>query len=457
MSSLTTVNPATGEPLAAYPHTSERELDALLESAVRAVQRRREEPLEARAAQLRELARQLRAGAAQHALLISTEMGKPLAQARAELEKCAVLCEYYAERLAEWLAPSAVDIPGESARVQLRPLGVVLCVMPWNYPFWQVFRAALGALALGGAVLLKHADNVSGCAQALRALFDAVLGPGALACALLPPERVGPLLGDPRIAALAFTGSPRVGALLAARAGAAVKKSVLELGGSDPFIVLADADVKAAAAAAARSRFLNCGQSCIAAKRLIVERPVYADFAAALCAEVRALAYGDPLAPGTDVGPMARTDLRDALRRQLDAALLEGARLLVGGEPDARPGAWFAPALLELPAPSSPVFREETFGPLGALLQVPSEQAAIALANASVYGLSASLWTRDLERAQALGSRLETGALFVNRISESDPRLPVGGVKASGYGRELGAHGLLEFANVQSVRIAQAR
>ncbi|MEV0281206.1 aldehyde dehydrogenase family protein [Streptomyces sp. NPDC050610] len=454
MKEITTVNPADGQAIAAYPLTTERELDAALDAAVAAVRDRRGEPADERAARLRAMAARLRLGAGEFASLITAEMGKPLDQAAAEIEKSAAACEYYADRLEELLAPRPADVAPDTGFVRLLPLGVVLAVMPWNYPFWQVFRAMIPAVAIGDAVVLKHADNVTGSARAVQGLFDAVFGPGVLTAAVLPPHRVGPLIDDPRIAAVAFTGSNRVGAIVGARAGAAAKKTVLELGGSDAFVVLADADVDAAARAAVRSRFLNTGQSCIAAKRLIVERPARDAFLAGLVRELGRLVVGDPTAPGTDLGPMARTDLRDELRRQLAETLAGGARLLAGGTADERPGAWFTPTLVEVADTANTAFRQETFGPLGAVLAVADGPAAVEAANASRYGLGCSLWSRDPDRAEALAARVEAGSVAVNRISESDPRLPVGGVKASGHGRELGAYGAVEFANVQSVRTA---
>ncbi|WP_067830271.1 aldehyde dehydrogenase family protein [Actinomadura kijaniata] len=445
---VTTVDPATGERLADHPHTTPAEVEAIL--ARPHVPR----PPGERAALLRALAARLRAGAGTFASLVTAEMGKPLGQARAEIAKCALVCEHYAGRLPALLAPRRVELGGESGYVRPLPLGRILAIMPWNYPFWQVFRAAVPAVAIGDAVVLKHADNVTGAALAVADLFADVFGPGTLDAVVVPPDRVGALIDDPRVAAVAFTGGDRVGAIVAARAGAAVKKTVLELGGSDPFLVLADADVPAAARAAVRSRFHNTGQSCIAAKRILVHRAVRAEFLDAAVAEVEALTVGDPTAPGTDIGPMARLDLRDGLRRQLDATLAEGARLLAGGGRDDRPGAWFPPTLVEVASADTTAFREETFGPFGAVLAVADEEEALAVANASRYGLSCSIWTRDTERAAALAGRVAAGSVFVNRVSESDPRLPVGGVKASGHGRELGDAGALEFANLQSVRIA---
>ncbi|MGC0423308.1 aldehyde dehydrogenase family protein [Embleya sp. AB8] len=456
MATITTVDPATGARIADHPVTTPRESTAMLDRAVDAVARRRAGPAAERADRLRALAGRLRSGAPEFALLIATEMGKPVDQARSELDKCATACEYYADRVAGLLEPRPVEVAPDAARVRLLPLGVVLAIMPWNYPFWQVFRSMLPAVAIGNSVLLKHADSVTGSALAVRALFYQAFGPGVLDAVVLPAERIGPLIDDPRIAAVAFTGSNRVGALVGARAGAAVKKAVLELGGSDPFVVLADADVRAAARAAIRSRFLNTGQSCIAAKRLIVERAVRDEFVDAAVAELDTLVLGAPAAAGTDVGPMARIDLRDRLREQLAATLAGGARLLAGGAPIDRPGAWFTPTLVEVFDTGNTAFRDETFGPLGAVYAVDSAAAAVEAANDSVYGLSCSIWSGDPEHAGRLAEGIAAGSVFVNRISESDPRLPVGGVKASGFGRELAEYGAVEFANVQAVRIAPA-
>lgn len=449
---ITTVDPANGKPLATYPFTTEDELAARLRDAASALCI---DETDTRAAQFRQLADLLRAQRQDLAALVTAEMGKPIGQARAEIDKCAFACDHYADQLPDLLTPQRIDVAPDTAVVRLRPLGVILAIMPWNYPFWQVIRSMVPAIAVGNTVLLKHADTVSGSARAVQRLFDTAFGPGTLTSVLLPPDRIGPLIDDPAVAGVAFTGSNRVGALVAERAGRAVKKTVLELGGSDPFVVLADADIPAAAAAAVRSRFLNTGQSCIAAKRIIVERTVFDDFVDAMTVELGGLVYGEPAEPGTDIGPMARIELRDELRRQLDRTLADGARLLFGGDADERPGAWFPPTLIRVPDPNCVAFQEETFGPLGAVLPVESADAAVAAANASVYGLSCSIWGRDPERLGSVADRIAAGSVFVNRISESDPRLPVGGVKASGHGRELGAYGAVEFANIQAVRTAE--
>ncbi|MFI9509603.1 aldehyde dehydrogenase family protein [Nocardia sp. NPDC052566] len=449
---ITTVDPANGKTLATYPFTSERALAEQLARAVAVA----EHPVGVaeRERAIRQVADMLRANAGELSELITREMGKPIAQAAAEIAKCAATCDYYADRLTDLLAPRAVDVLPDIGQIRIRPLGVVLAIMPWNYPFWQVFRSMLPAIAIGNTVLLKHADNVTGCALAVQRLFDDVFGPGVLTSVVLPPDRIGPLIDDPAVAAVAFTGSNRIGSVVGARAGRAVKKTVLELGGSDPFLVLADADVPAAAAAAVRSRFLNTGQSCIAAKRIIVEQSVFDEFAAAMIGELGMLAIGDPALPGTELGPMARVDLRDELRRQLDATVAGGAEVLFGGEVDARPGAWFPPTLVRVPDIACLAFREETFGPLGAVLPVASAAEALAVANSSVYGLSCSIWGQDPAGIEYLTARVAAGSVFVNRISESDPRLPVGGVRASGHGRELSTYGAMEFANIQAVRTA---
>ncbi|GAB2531381.1 aldehyde dehydrogenase family protein [Nocardia heshunensis] len=449
-----TVDPTTGRTLDTYRFTSDRELELRLRRADSAVRMNAERPIDDRIAEFRILAQLLRERREDLGLLMTVEMGKPISQSWAEIDKCALACDFYADTMAELLAPQRVDVAPDVAEVRLRPLGVLLAIMPWNYPFWQVIRAMLPAIAVGNAVVLKHADNVTGCAKVLQSLFDETFGYGVLTHVVLPPHRVAPLIEHPVIAGVAFTGSNRVGALVAATAGRAVKKSVLELGGSDPFIVLDDADVSAAAAAAVRSRFLNAGQSCIAAKRIIVQRGVFGDFVEAMVTELGKLVYGAPTESGTDVGPMARVDLRNELRRQLDTTVSSGARILFGGKADHRPGAWFPPTLVQVRDTDATAFREETFGPLGAVLAVSSEEAAVAAAEDSVYGLSCSLWGADRDTIDRIARRLHTGSVFVNRISESDPRLPVGGVKASGYGRELSHYGVTEFANVQTVRCA---
>lgn len=411
--------------------------------------------LAARCAALNRLAAALRARADECARTMTSEMGKVAAEARAEVEKSAWVCEFYAEHAPAFLAPEAADAgAAHGSWVRFDPLGVVLAVMPWNFPLWQVLRFAAPALAAGNALILKHAPGVQGCAEdVLTAVRDAGLPAGLVQNLRLDLPAIPAVVADPRIAAVTLTGSSRAGAAVAAIAGQHLKKCVLELGGSDPFIVLPDADLAAAVAAGVRSRTLNAGQSCIAAKRFVVHRDVAEPFAERFTAAMAALTVGDPSDPGTDLGPLARGDLRDALHGQVVASTALGARVRCGGElPEGR-GFYYPPTVLDRVAPGMPVVDEETFGPVAALLAADSVDDAVAIANDTPYGLGASLWTQDRALARALAPRIDAGAVYVNSMTFSDPRLPFGGVKASGYGRELGRFGLREFVNVKTVRV----
>jgi len=388
-------------------------------------------------------------------------MGKPIAEAEAELDKCAWNCEFYAERAEGFLADEPVQTGAAASWVAYQPLGVVLAVMPWNYPFWQVLRFAAPALMAGDGALLKHSPNVPGCALAIEDLLGRAGFPAGLFRTLLVgdasvAETTGRLLADPRVAAATLTGSERAGAAVGTAAGRALKKCVLELGGSDPFLVLADADLELAAEAAARARFLNAGQSCIAAKRFIVEEPVADEFEQRFAAAAAALPVGDPLERTTRIGPLARADLLTALERQVEGSVAKGARVLLGGRRLAGPGWFHEPTVLADVTPGMPVFREETFGPVAAVVRAADEEAAVRLANDTPYGLGASLWTRDTDRAQRLGRRIQSGSLFVNALVASDPRLPFGGVKRSGHGRELAAVGIREFTNIRTFWVQPA-
>lgn len=435
------IDPATGRELARFASHDADHVERALDSAAAAQACWRFVPLAERIALLRAMAAVLRARGPALARLITLEMGKPAAEAEAEVEKCALNCDFYAREAPAMLADRQVT---EDGRVVFEPLGTILAVMPWNYPLWQVFRFLAPALAAGNAAILKHAANVPQCALAIADAMAAAGCPEGLFHALLvDPPQVEKLIADDRIAAVTLTGSTRVGAIVAAQAGRAIKKLVLELGGSDPFIVLADADLDRAARAAVGARFANAGQSCVNAKRFILVDAIADAFVERFVEACRTI----------EIGPMARADLRDALHDQVRRTLAAGATLRLGGAPDPDPGPGFRypPTVIDHVTPDMAAGREETFGPLAAMMRVPDEDAAIRLANATEFGLGASLWTCDAARADALVRRIDAGAVFVNAIVASDPRLPFGGIRRSGYGRELGEAGLREFTNMKTI------
>jgi acyl-CoA reductase-like NAD-dependent aldehyde dehydrogenase len=451
------VDPATEEVIATYEPFSPAQVEAALEAAAQAFARWRRTPVAERAAAVRALAEVLRARRDDWALLITREMGKPIVEAEAEIEKCAWNCEYFAEHGPGFLADLPVPTEARESYVAFDPLGVVLAIMPWNFPFWQVFRFLAPALVAGNTAVLKHAANVPGCALAIEeAVRQAGLPDGVLRTLLISTAEVEQVIADRRIAAVTLTGSSAAGEAVAAAAGKRIKKQVLELGGSDPFIVLADADLDAAARTAARARNQNSGQSCIAAKRFLVEEPVAEAFLERFVAAVTALRVGDPRDRATNVGPLARADLRESLARQVEASRARGARLVVGGAPLPGRGFFYQPTILDGVSPEMPAFCEETFGPVAAVIRVRDAEEAIALANASDYGLGAALWTQNLARARQLVRQIEAGVVFVNGMVASDPRLPFGGIKRSGYGRELGVFGIREFTNIKTVWIGPA-
>ena len=455
---LTSVNPATGQEVARFSFMTTREVDAALQAAANAQRAWAQSPISERSALLMRIAQTLRQRSAVLATMITTEMGKPLAEAAAEIEKCAICCEFYAGNAEPFLTELHAESSATESYVVLDPLGVVLAIMPWNYPFWQLVRFAAPALAAGNGVAIKHAGNVQQCAAAFVAALEDAGAPSGLACNLrVETGAVGSIIADPRIAAVTLTGSTEVGRIVAAQAGQALKKQVLELGGSDPFIVLADADIELAAKTAVKARFQNAGQSCISAKRFIVEDKVADAFVAALCKGAEELVVGDPMYPKTTVGPLARDNFRSELERLIDLSLQAGAKLLLGGRRLEGPGFFFMPTILDHVTPGMPVFDEETFGPVAAIIRVPDAEAAIRLANATEFGLGAALWTANLERARGLVRRIEAGAVFVNGLVASDPRLPFGGIKNSGYGRELGLYGLREFTNIKTVWVGPSR
>jgi succinate-semialdehyde dehydrogenase/glutarate-semialdehyde dehydrogenase len=452
MAKITSINPATGQVLANFDTLEIAAIGAALDRAVTAQRSWSAQPVAARQAMLRSLAKALRDSMEGNAALITAEMGKPLAEARQEIEKCAWTCEHYAENGPAYLASEIVETPASQSYVAFDPLGVVLAIMPWNFPFWQFFRFAAPAVMAGNGMLLKHASNVPQCALAIeRVCADAGLPEGLMQTLLIASDQVEAVIADGRVAAVTLTGSSEVGAKVAAQAGGQLKKQVLELGGSDPFIVLADADIEAAAKAAASSRFRNAGQSCIAAKRFIVVEAVADAFSAAFQRQIETLTVGDPTEAAITVGPMARDNLRQDLIAQVEASVQLGARVVTGGKAIDGPGFFYAPTLLDHVTPDMPVFRQEIFGPAAALIRVKDADEAIAVANDTEYGLGAAIWSRDTANAQVLARRIEAGSVFINAIVASDARVPFGGVKKSGYGRELSAYGLREFTNVKTV------
>jgi succinate-semialdehyde dehydrogenase / glutarate-semialdehyde dehydrogenase len=452
LSPITSVNPATEEVLARFDHFTAEEVDRALDEAQDAFVAWRERSIADRAVPMRRLGALLRERADRYGRLITIEMGKPISEAKAELEKCARGAEHYADNAARYLADEVIDTNAQRSLVAFQPLGIVLAVMPWNFPFWQVIRFAAPALMAGNAAVLKHASNVPQCALAIEEVIrDAGFPDGLLRTVLVAGSAVEPVIADPRIRAVTLTGSSDTGSRIAELAGRALKKCVLELGGSDPYIVLADADLDAAAQVGARARNQNNGQSCIAAKRFIAVEPVARDFERRFAAEVEALRVGDPLDPRTQIGPLARADLRETLERQVRESVRMGARVLTGGERGAGKGWYYQPTVLADVTEDMPVFKEETFGPVAAVLRVRDADDAVRVANDSSYGLGASLWTRDLVRGEALARKIESGAVFVNGMVASDPRLPFGGVKRSGYGRELSSYGIKEFVNIQTI------
>ncbi len=451
---ITTVNPTTGKPLAEHRTFSRGEIEAAISRADRAAPEWASMDVSERAQHLRSFASALRRELESLARLATDEMGKPITEARSEIEKCAWSLEVVATQAPAVLARQPISAGSLDSYVAFEPLGVILAIMPWNFPYWQVIRAGGPALAAGNCVLLKHADNVTGCAKALSEVaLSAGLPEGVLSLLVTEVDSVAEVIADKRISGVTLTGSTRAGRAVAAEAGMALKKTVLELGGSDPFIVLDDADVEAAAAWAVRSRFQNTGQSCIAAKRAVVMESAREQFVEALLAEVAKIVMGDPHDESTTLGPMARDDLRDALVRQVASSVAEGARVISGGRSVEGPGWFHEPTVLDRVESGMPVLEEEVFGPVLPLVVAASEDHAIDIANATSYGLGSALWSSDLDHARSLARRLRAGHTAINGMTASDPRLPFGGVKDSGYGRELSHFGMVEFVNCHAVTV----
>lgn len=446
------INPTTEEVLAEFEGMN-------FDEAAKAAERCREvqrdwgkTSLANRSSFLKKLAWVLREDLELYAKTMTLEMGKPIAQSKAEVEKCAWLCEYYAEHAAEFLDPEEVKTEAKKSYIRFDPLGVVLCIMPWNFPFWQVFRFAVPALAAGNGVLLKHASNVPQCSLAIEEIFQKAGFPDAIFEALLIDSKIASqLIETDAVAAVSLTGSTKAGADVAMKAGANLKKCVLELGGSDPFIVLADANVNLSCQVALQARTINTGQSCIAAKRFILEKSIAAEFEKKLMGHFKTLKMGNPTDETVNIGPLAKKEIRDDLERQVNDAVSKGAKVLVGGKSVNGKGYFFEPTLLTNITKDMAVYYEETFGPVMSLFTVENAEAAIAMANDSEYGLGASIWTKNVELAEKLAAQIESGFVSINGMVKSDPRLPFGGVKKSGFGRELGNYGIKEFVNVKSV------
>jgi succinate-semialdehyde dehydrogenase/glutarate-semialdehyde dehydrogenase len=449
------INPADGTLVNSYEPMSPADLRAALRDAGRAFDSWRRTSFAERAGLMRAAAGILRQRTEALAHLMAVEMGKPLAQGRAEVEKCAWVCEYYAEHAERFLADEPVDTDATRSLVAYRPLGAVLAVMPWNFPFWQLFLFAAPALMAGNVGLLKHASNVPGCALAIEAVFrDAGFPAGVFRTLLITHAQLRVVVRHDVVRAVTLTGSTTAGRAIAKVAGDRLKKSVLELGGSDPYIVLEDADLDLAVATCSAARLINSGQSCIAAKRFLVVDAVREEFERRFVLRMSQARMGDPLAPGVEVGPQARHDLRDELHAQVVASIAKGARCLLGGVVPDGPGAFYPPTVLTDVRKGMPAYSEELFGPVAAIIPVRNEKAAIKVANDSVFGLGAAVFTRDAVRGERIAKEeIMAGACFVNALVKSDPRLPFGGVKESGYGRELAVHGIREFVNIKTVYV----
>jgi len=447
-------NPTTDQVFLTQANWDDRRLEQALEKAHAAQQAWAQTSFLQRAEVLRHVATKLRVQHDQYAALITREMGKLLREAGAEVEKCALTCDYYAQHGEEFLRAEPVQSDAGKSYVAYQPIGVVLAIMPWNFPFWQVFRAAVPALMAGNAVALKHAPNVPECALAIEALFrDCGLPEGVFTSLMIEVEQAAKVIASPHVHAVTLTGSEAAGRKVAALAGQHLKKCVLELGGSDPFIVLHDADLDYTVDMAVASRFLNCGQSCIAAKRFIVVPQIADEFLHRLKTNVEALAVGDPMDNATQIGPMARPDLRDSLHAQIVDSIAQGAVAVTGCKPLPREGYFYQPSILDHVTAKTRAYHEELFGPVAVVIRAAGEDDALRIANETRFGLGSSIWSKDTARAERLAAQVQAGCTFINGMVKSDPRLPFGGVKASGYGRELSRLGMHEFVNAKTVWI----
>jgi len=448
------INPATEEVIGSYKLHSAEQIEEALRNAADTFRSWRRERFSMRSGLMKKASAYLRQNKSRLAAIMTAEMGKPIIESEAEVEKCAWNCDYYADNAERILADELRSSNATQSYIQYTPLGVVLAVMPWNYPLWQVFRFAAPALMAGNTAVLKHASNVPQCALSIEEVFrEAGFPKGAFQTLLVPGSGVASLIEHPAIAAVTLTGSEAAGAQVASSAGRVIKKTVLELGGSDPFIVLEDADMETAVRTGVRARYQNTGQSCIAAKRFIVVEPVFADFQERFVEGVRNLKTGDPMDRATQVGPLARCEFMEDLERQVQSSVQKGAEVLVGGTRLGGKGFYFKPTVLTKVTAEMPAAWEEVFGPVAAMIKARNAEDAINLANRTPYGLGSNLWTSDLDRAKRLSREIEAGQVFINGMVASDPRLPFGGVKHSGYGRELSEFGIREFVNIQTVWI----
>lgn len=448
------INPATDVLIREYAEHDASQVQEIISKTQADWQSWKNTSFEHRSALMRKAAGILTKNKEKYARLMSEEMGKVISEARAEVEKCVWVCEYYAEHAVDFLADEIVETEASKSFVSFDPMGIVLAVMPWNFPFWQVFRFAVPALMAGNAGLLKHASNVPGSALAIEEVFqEAGFPKNIFRTLMISAKDVEGVIRDPRVKTVTLTGSEHAGVQVASIAGSELKKTVLELGGSDPYIVLEDADIPSCVAMSAKARMINTGQSCIAAKRFIVVESRVAEFERAQADILNGLTLGDPLSEETQVGPLARRDLRDELHDQVTRTLAEGGRLVTGGAPVDGPGAFYKPTVISDVREGMAIYSEETFGPVSAIIPVKDEEEAIRVANDSEFGLGGSLWTADVQKGEALARRIESGAVFVNGMTISDPRMPFGGVKKSGYGRELGKYGIREFVNIKSIWI----
>jgi len=451
---MESVNPSTGEIIATYESHSPTEIEESIGRAAEAFYNHKATSFDERSKKMSRLAELLTSGAEEFGRLMTREMGKPISQAVAESKKCAWVCTYYAENAEKMLADYPVETDAHRSYVSFQPLGSILAVMPWNFPFWQVLRFAAPAVMAGNVVLLKHASNVTGCALAIESLFrEAGFAEGVFQTLIVPHGVLESIISDRRIRATTLTGSEFAGRSIGALSGRNLIPAVLELGGSDPFIVLADAPIKETVDMAVQARMQNNGQSCIAAKRFIVEEPVAVDFTEQLIGAVERMSVGDPMHPATELGPLAREDLREIVRDQVERAVSSGARIATGGQMIPGRGFFFQPTVLTDVQPGSVAFEEEIFGPVAPITIARDAEHALSLANASPYGLGAAVFTANVERGEKIALALEAGSTFVNAVVKSDPRLPFGGIKDSGYGRELSEFGIREFVNVKTVWI----